>query len=147
MPARVSRFVPRLEALEDRRGRWRQRPLTRPGPPKQADWPMETFQCPVCDATLPGKEAADGWCEKCGKKLPSAIVACAAGSKRQRPSPGATGEVNTTMSGSHWSEAFGLRGYGCVLLLFGTIFSYWGIYSPLVAAARQEERVSLFRVG
>jgi hypothetical protein len=52
-----------------------------------------------------------------------------------------------TRAGTHWSEAFGPRGFGCVLLLFGALFCYWGIYSPLAAAARQEERVSLFETG
>ncbi|MBY0228726.1 MAG: hypothetical protein K2W96_05545 [Gemmataceae bacterium] len=35
---------------------------------------MSKTLCPHCDARLAPAEARDGWCETCGKKLPSAAV-------------------------------------------------------------------------
>jgi uncharacterized RDD family membrane protein YckC len=32
---------------------------------------MSAVVCPFCNATLPAKEIAAGWCESCGKKVPS----------------------------------------------------------------------------
>jgi hypothetical protein len=58
------------------------------------------------------------------------------------PQSGTAARSNTTRGGIHWSEALGARGLGCVLLLFGTLFSYLFIYSPLEEAARQEPFVS-----
>src|SRR3954468_890845 len=31
---------------------------------------MAAITCPNCKATMPAEEAAAGWCEACGKKLP-----------------------------------------------------------------------------
>jgi uncharacterized RDD family membrane protein YckC len=35
--------------------------------------------CPFCNAGLQSQEVADGWCETCGKKLPSAVTGKPAG--------------------------------------------------------------------
>ena len=32
---------------------------------------MSYSACPTCDAELPASEIASGWCEGCGKRLPS----------------------------------------------------------------------------
>jgi hypothetical protein len=95
---------------------------------------METLHCPFCDANLPSTEAADGWCETCGKKLPLSLVARAAEPKKQH-------------SSSHLSAALGARGLGCVMLLVGAFVSYSSIYCPLAAAASHERIISLSRTG
>src|SRR5690348_5368403 len=38
---------------------------------------MSAATCPHCDAILPPQELADGWCETCGKRIPSGIIAAA----------------------------------------------------------------------
>ena len=35
---------------------------------------MTTIHCPTCNAALPQKELADGWCETCGKKIPPFLL-------------------------------------------------------------------------
>src|SRR5689334_16315767 len=39
---------------------------------------MAETTCPFCDAILGAKEMGEGWCDSCGKKLPSALVTSAA---------------------------------------------------------------------
>jgi hypothetical protein len=36
---------------------------------------MPEISCPFCHTGLPPQEVAGGWCETCGKKLPSAMLA------------------------------------------------------------------------
>ena len=45
---------------------------------------MPKATCPNCDAVVSPEEAADGWCESCGKKLPAGIVAPAQGKRPSR---------------------------------------------------------------
>lgn len=33
----------------------------------------EVAKCPHCAAGLPAKDIAEGWCDSCGKRLPSTI--------------------------------------------------------------------------
>jgi hypothetical protein len=35
---------------------------------------MNSVKCPTCQAVLPEKELAGGWCETCGKRIPAAVV-------------------------------------------------------------------------
>src|SRR5262245_48094907 len=41
--------------------------------------------CPSCDATLSPRERAAGWCEACGKRLPSGHGGAAAAGVEDRP--------------------------------------------------------------
>ncbi len=49
---------------------------------------MDGLRCPVCDACVSRREAADGWCESCGKKLPAAFLQHAVGPMSQGPHSG-----------------------------------------------------------
>jgi hypothetical protein len=54
---------------------------------------MTTLNCPFCSAALPPKELEEGWCDTCGKKLPSAMV------PRRRREVGGSAFVQQTVSG------------------------------------------------
>src|SRR5262245_22634136 len=41
---------------------------------------MNRWKCPTCETELSCQEAVDGWCETCGKRLPTGISRAAAAS-------------------------------------------------------------------
>ena len=97
---------------------------------------MEVFRCPVCDEAVSPREAAEGWCEACGKKLPSATVQRAVISLGQRPPSGAV-EVSSTADNVAW------RGWGFLSLLLGALLGYCSIYCPLASAVHKEPILTL----
>jgi hypothetical protein len=46
---------------------------------------MQDVICPFCQAVLPTQEVVDGWCETCGKRLPSAVLAAAPAPTAAKP--------------------------------------------------------------
>lgn len=46
---------------------------------------MSQTKCPFCSASLPASEIAEGWCESCGKKLPSSLLGPASAATATRP--------------------------------------------------------------
>ncbi len=93
---------------------------------------MELLRCPSCNVPLTRREAAAGWCEACGKKLPSNLAA-----------PPCAGRGID----GWWDPALFGRSAGCLLLLLGVYLSYQCIYSPLAAAMRQEPIVGILLTG
>ena len=57
---------------------------------------MTPLSCPHCSAHLKQEEAAEGWCETCGKKLPLAL-AVAAGRALRHPGPGRRKKVTAAV--------------------------------------------------
>jgi uncharacterized protein YjeT (DUF2065 family) len=98
---------------------------------------MDAFRCPVCDASLPRQEAADGWCESCGKRLPLALV------HRAEGIPGHNRYARSFEDRSDLSVRFA----GLFALAIGSCLTYWGIYGPLASAIHHEWRVSLSMKG
>ncbi len=80
---------------------------------------MHPLQCPSCSVALTRQEAADGWCETCGKRLPpSRAVAATAPHPRLRAAP----TTNLSVLGK-WLAWLGLAGLllclaSCLGLLF-----------------------------
>src|SRR5262249_55103239 len=63
-----------------------------------------------CQASLPLQEIADGWCESCGKKLPSAVLAAAPVPRSARtppPPPDLAPEFREPSLGRSLTEGFG----------------------------------------
>lgn len=65
---------------------------------------MSHVTCPHCNATVSAGEATDGWCEKCGKKLPVHLAAAARRAQRQ----GATGLEAPRPRGLNLPKTIGL---------------------------------------
>jgi hypothetical protein len=71
---------------------------------------MTPLICPHCGAHPKQEEAADGWCETCGKKLPVALTV-AAGRAQRHPEPG---------------RGKKLAAAGLFVLCVGSFLSPWG---------------------
>ncbi len=50
-----------------------------------------SIKCPNCQATLGPRDVAEGWCDNCGKKIPSFVVTEAGGGRPSSSIPGIRG--------------------------------------------------------
>jgi hypothetical protein len=83
---------------------------------------MKPFPCPSCGATVSVREAADGWCDACGKQLPPSPLA---GSASQLPPDGGPSALGK------WLTWVGVAG---LLLCLGSLVAlYWLPLGPLEA--------------
>jgi hypothetical protein len=74
---------------------------------------LTSSACPACDAPLTGPEVREGWCDSCGKRLPSA------------PFPARRGEPEATERGAVTLAVFValMLGFAAVAALTGSLFA------------------------